>query len=235
MPYRTMSLEEFAVHVGMDAREVRKLADRGRLPGQKVGGEWHFNRARVTEWLQQEMPHLEEKRLIEIEEAMGKGDNAGPLVVTDLIGVEGIELNLPARTRSSVLRELVKLVERTGLLWDEKALLEAIERREELGSTAMPGGVAIPHARQPLPHATDGPVICLGRVPGGIPFGASDRSTTDLFFLLCNPEDRQHLRVLARLVRILDPDTLSMLREIECPDAALAALIARERQVAART
>jgi len=65
-----MSLEDFARHVGMDAREVRKLADRGKLPGQKVGGEWRFNRARVTEWLQQEMPSLDSERLIEIERAM---------------------------------------------------------------------------------------------------------------------------------------------------------------------
>ena len=58
MPYRSMSLEEFAKHVGMDAREVRRLADRGKLPGHKVGGQWRFNRARVTEWLQQEMHTL---------------------------------------------------------------------------------------------------------------------------------------------------------------------------------
>lgn len=234
MPYRTMSLEQFAAHVGMDAREVRKLADRGHVPGHKIGGEWHFNRARVTEWLQQEMPSLDEKRLIEVERVMGDADDAGALVVTDLIGVEGLDLNLPAKTRDSVLRELVKLVERTGLLWDEKALLEAIAKREEQASTALPGGVAIPHARQPLAHATAAPVICLGRVPAGIPFGAPDRGMTDLFFLLCNQDDRHHLKVLARLVRMLDKDTQAALRGADSSDAALAALIARERQVAAK-
>jgi PTS system nitrogen regulatory IIA component len=51
VPYSNMSLDDFARHVGMDVREVCRLADRGTLPGQKVGGQWRFNRARVTEGL----------------------------------------------------------------------------------------------------------------------------------------------------------------------------------------
>ncbi len=236
MAYRNMSLEEFARHVGMDAREVRKLADRGHLPGQKIGGEWRFNRARVTEWLQQEMHTLEEQRLIQVERAMGSEDpaDAQALIVTDLIGVEGIDLHLPAKTKNSVLRELVRLVERTGLLWDEKGLFDAVEQREQMCSTALPNGVAIPHPRQPLPYATAEPVICMARVPAGIVFGSPDHRLTDLFFLLCNHDDRYHLRVLARLVRMLDEETLEALRAVEDPAEALKTLLGSERQVVAR-
>ncbi len=58
MPYRSMSLEEFAKHVCMDARELRKMAVDGELPAHKVAGKWRFHRAHVTEWLQQRMPTL---------------------------------------------------------------------------------------------------------------------------------------------------------------------------------
>jgi len=236
MPYRNMSLEEFAAHVGMDARDVRKLADRGRLPGRKIGGQWRFNRARVTEWFQQEMHGLEEKRLIEVERAMASGDTEDEqtLVVTDLMGVEGIDLNLHAKTRGSVLRELVRLVGRTGLLWDEKGLVDAVQEREGMQSTALPNGVAIPHPRQPLPYATADPVICLARVPAGIGFGSPDRGLTDLFFLICNHDDRYHLHVLARLMRIVDEETLDGLRAAESSEEALATLLAKERQVVER-
>ena len=235
MPYRNMSLDEFARHVGMDARDVWKLADRGQLPGQKIGGEWRFNRARVTEWLQQELPSLEERRLIEVERAMGDvnaQDDA--LFVTDLIGLEGVDLYLPARTRNSVLRELIRLVGRTGLLWDEQGLFRAVGKREQMVSTALPNGVAIPHPRQPMPYATAEPLICLARVPAGIGFGAPDRKLTDLFFLICTHDDRYHLRVLARLVRMLDEDTLNELRQFEQPEDALALLVNVERQVVER-
>lgn len=236
MPYKSMSLDEFARHVGMDARMVRKLADRGRLPGQKIAGQWRFNRARVTEWLQQEMHSLDEQRLIEVERAMGTGeDSDGPaLIATDLIELEGIDLQLPARTRNSVLREVIKLAGRTGLLWDEKGLLRAVGKREQMYSTALPNGVAIPHPRQPMPYATAEPLICVARVPGGIAFGSPDRKLTDLFFLICNHDDRYHLRVLARLVRMLDTATLDSLRTDESPEEALETLIESERQVVAR-
>ena len=236
MPYRNMSLEEFAAHVGMDARKVRKLADRGRLPGRKISGEWRFNRVRVTEWLQQEMPTLHEQRLIEVERAMGSGDASDDraLLVTDLIGVEGIDLQLPAKTKGSVLRKLVTLVDRTGLLWDQKGLFAAVEQREQMCSTALPNGVAIPHPRQPLAHATADPVICFARVTAGIAFGAAGRKLTDLFFLICNHDDRYHLRVLARLMRMIDEDTLDTLRTVESSEEALDALIRSEREVANR-
>ena len=102
MPYRSMSLEDFAQHVGMDLRQVRRLADRSELPGQKVGGQWRFNRAEVTEWLQQEIPGFDERRLITLEQAMGGGISG--MTVTELIGLKGVDVALAANTRASVLR-----------------------------------------------------------------------------------------------------------------------------------
>lgn len=238
MPYRSMSLEEFAKHIGMDAREVRRLADRGKLPGNKVGGQWRFNRARVTEWLQQEMPTLDEARLIALEESMSGAtpdsmDEAGP-VVTDLIGVDGIDLALPARTRPSVLRRLVELADRTGLLYDAEGLLEAVEERETLCSTALPNGVAIPHPRQPMPYASAEPLICVARMSSGIAFGAPGGSLTRIFFLICCHNDRYHLHVLARLMRLLDEETIELLLQAETREELLEGLIGKEKKVVAQ-
>lgn len=239
MPYRSMSLEEFARHVGMDVRDVCDLADKGKLPGQKVGGQWRFNRARVTEWLQQEMRNLDESRLLAVERAM-RGAVAEDIedvqdrdmVVTGLIPRSGVDLALPARTRSSVLRELIALANKTGLLYDGSGLLAAIEERESMCSTALPNGLAIPHARQPMPYATGEPVICVARVYRGIPFGAPDHELTRLFLLICCHDDRYHLHVLARLVRMLaDDKLLDQLMEVEERDEFLHLLIKKEREL----
>jgi PTS system nitrogen regulatory IIA component len=229
MPYRNMTLEDFAKHVGMDEREVWRLADRGVLPGSKVAGQWRFNRAQVTEWLQQEMPNFKEDRLIGLEKAMGAG--VGEMAVTELIGLEGVDAALAANTRASVLRELVKLAERTGLLYDEKGLLEALEERESLCSTALPHGVAIPHPRQPMPYASAEPLICVARLTRGIAFGSPYNDLTRLFFLICCHDDRHHLRVLARLVRILDSDTIERLMDAETNAGLLEIMIEKERSV----
>ena len=235
MPYQSMSLEEFAKHVAMDVRDVRRLADRGKLPGHRVGGQWRFNRARVTEWLQQEMHTLDEDRLIALEGSMSGAtcedvDDAGT-VVTDLIGIDGIDVELAARTKPSVLRELVNLADRTGLLYDTAGLLEAVAQRESLCSTALPNGVAIPHPRQPMPYVSAEPLICVARLPGGIAFGARGQERTRLFFLICCHTDRYHLCVLARLMRILDDETINLLLRVETREELLQDLMAKEEQI----
>lgn len=235
MPYQSMTLEEFARHVGMDAREVQKLADRGKLPGQKIAGRWRFNRARVTEWLQQEMldPNMNKRRLESIETAMTEAGDEDVVrhMVTSLMTTEGIDLALPAKTKSSVLFELASLADRTGLLWDQPGLLTALQERESLCSTALPHGIAIPHPRQPMPYVSSEPFICCARLGRGIGFGGPRGDLTDLFFLICCHDDRQHLQVLARLVRMLGDGFVDRLHEIETSEAALAKLIEREEEV----
>ena len=239
MPFRSRSLEEFARHIAMDAREVRRLADRGKLPGQKVGGQWRFNRARVTEWLQQEMPKLDESRLIALEEAMSgpRPESAGDarMSVTELIDVNGVAATLPAKTKGSVIRRLVELAEQTGMLYDASGLLDAIQEREDLYSTALPNGVAIPHPRQPMPYVSAEPLVCIGRIIGGVAFGGAHRGLTQLFFLICSHDDRGHLHVLARLMRLLDPATIELVLEAETSEDMLRVLIEKERDIIEQT
>ncbi len=233
-----MSLEDFAKHVGMDAREVRKLADRDKLPGHKVGGEWRFNRARVTEWVQQEIHNFNDARLVALERAMSgrsaNGVSGDSLVVTDLIGVDGVDIAFPARTKASVLRELARLAARTGLLYDGAGLLDAVEQREALCSTALPNGVAIPHPRQPMPYVSAEPLICVARLGSGLGFGAPKGELTRLFFLICCHTDRTHLQVLARLMRILDDNVVDLLLAAETPEELLEVLISKEQSVVAQ-
>ena len=79
------------------------------------------------------------------------------------LATEAIDMQLPARSRPSVLRELVSLAERTGMVYHRTEIVEALEAREALASTALPGGIAFPHPRQPLAYATAEPMLCLAR------------------------------------------------------------------------
>jgi PTS system nitrogen regulatory IIA component len=227
-----MSLEEFARLVGMDPRQVQREADRGELPGRKVGGKWRFNRVQVHEWVERRMLTLDEERLQALDRGIGRSTDAGDSPVTDLMGVESIDLDLRAATKASVLRELVNLAERTGLLYEGPALHQALREREALGSTALPHGLAIPHPEKPMPYTTAEPLVCLARVPNPVAFNAPDGALTQLFFLICSHESNAHLHVLARLMRMLDDGMIDTLRAIEDPAEALQVMIAREQQVA---
>lgn len=84
----------------------------------------------------------------------------------------------------------------------------AVVEREKLQSTALPGGIAIPHCSQVGKHVQEWPVIAAGRADRGIPFGDPAGHLTDLFFLLCCVNYRQHLLYLGRLSRLLSESAL---------------------------
>ena len=162
MPYTHMTLAELAVHIGMDAREVKRLADRGVLPGRLIAGSWRFNRYQMLDWLQREMHTLDAKHIQNLDRALSRTSDEA--IIDGLLATEGVDMALPAKSRASVLRELVALAERSGLVYDPAAIVEALEEREALASTALPRGLALPHPRRPLPYATAEPMICLARV-----------------------------------------------------------------------
>ncbi len=238
MPFRNFTLKEFAKTLGLNLRRVEKMAQRNELPAERIGGQWRFNKVKVIDWYNHNIHTIDDDHLKGLEEAMGKvvvDSNADEelkhMVVTELMTVSSIELNFGAKTKASVIREMVKLVDRTGLLYDSEGLRDALLEREEMCSTAIANGVAIPHPRRPLEYATAEPIVCFARVDRGIPFGATDGKMTQLFFLIACLDDSHHLHVLSRLARLLTPETIKFLKEVECPDEALEYLIKCEKHI----
>jgi nitrogen PTS system EIIA component len=196
----TMDLEELAGYLQRDLREVSKLANRGHLPGRKVGGEWRFARAEINHWLETQLHAYTDQQLTAIEK--NPRLDQGPLL-SALLSESTIAVPLLAKTRGSVLRELVTLAEQSWHVFDPEAILEAIRQREEIASTGLDCGVALPHPHRPLPAALGDHVVALGRTSTGIPFGGAGNSMTDIFILTCCRDDQTHLRVLARWSRLL--------------------------------
>jgi PTS system nitrogen regulatory IIA component len=111
-------------------------------------------------------------------------------------------------------------------------MAEAVRLREEMHSTALDNGVALLHPRRPMPAILAEAVLALGVTSGGIPFGTGG-TLTDVFFLICSTSDHEHLRILARLSRVInDQDFLSQLRA--AADPAAAHQLIQEREAAIR-
>lgn len=217
MGHEMMDLEQLAVYLHRDLREVTKLASRGHLPGHKVGGQWRFATAEINHWLETTMHSFDDRQLSALERGGMRGGVSEPLLA-DLLSEATIAAPLPASTRASVLREMVTLAEQSWQVYNPEAILEAIRQREELASTALMSGVALPHPRRPLPTALGESVMAFGRTSTGIPFGGPGGSLTDCFFLVCCRDDRTHLKVLTRLARILlRPGFVDELRARETP------------------
>lgn len=126
--------------------------------------------------------------------------------------------DLPATDRAQVLRAFAERIAGRGLVNDPEALFLRLWEREQLGSTAIGGGIAIPHCK--VDRLKSG-MVAIGRVDAGVDFGAADGQPVRLFFLVISPSQSpaEHLQILAAISRwIKIPGRIQAL--LEQPDAA---------------
>lgn len=218
MPYPVFDIEKLSRFLRIPEKQLQKLAERGDLPGRKVKGEWTFAREEVYQWLEKKIGSSDDQERSDVEKVLANNDldNQETISIASLIPEGAIALELGAKTKDSVIRTMSKLASETGYLWDESKMIELLRQREELVPTAFDNGVAFLHPRRPNSSILAETFLTLGRVSNGVPFGAPFGGLTDIFFLICSTDDRIHLRILARLSRIVDSQGfLQQLREVE--------------------
>ncbi len=232
MPHRDFDVASLARYLHLSPEVVLRLAERGKLPGRKVAGQWRFPRAEVHHWLEQKIGAAEDDTQLAQLETVVSQPAAGPsettfTSLTELMPLEAIAIPLRAKTRNSVICQMVGLAARTGLLWDVQAMTEAVLAREAMYPTALENGVALLHPRRPMRSILAQPILCLGITSTGVPFGGP--CLTDIFFLICSVDDPGHLRVLTRLSRVIaQPELLQALRS--APDAPTAREVIRQAE-----
>jgi PTS system nitrogen regulatory IIA component len=193
--------------------QVERMADRGRVPGRKVGGEWRFSQAEIHHWLEDAIGTSELSDRSKVEAWLKDHGPPEEARVSQWLRPETINCPMDARTRSSVIQKMVQLVAQTGLLWDEGKMRDAVRDREHLHPTALDNGVALLHPRRPLGSILAEPVLAIGSTQQGIAFGGPRGELTDVFFLICSVDDTGHLQMLAKLSRMLaDPEFVLGLR-----------------------
>ncbi len=235
MPHEAMSVEQVAGYLKMTAKQVVKLAARGQMPARKVGGAFQFRKGQIDQWVETQMPELSDQRLAEIERGVSAhhGVDHESAMIVPAIPPGGVVVPLPAKTRDSAIRLLVAAAQRAGLVYDANDLVAKVRQREQLCSTAVQAGIALPHPRHPLPHDIAGRFVVVGRTSSGIAYGSPDGGLTRLFFLICCKDDRTHLHVLARISRMLDRPTIDALMEAEGANEMKDILATREMAVVA--
>ena len=133
---------------------------------------------------------------------------------------DAIKLDLQGETKDDILKELIQIL---GL--DEKSegiLFKMLKRRENLGSTGIGRGIAIPHCRSLVVNRLR---VAFGRKPGGVDFKAIDGQPVYHFFLIVAPPlevSNQYLPVLGKVAQFAkEPDVPRRLQELKTPEEFL--------------
>ena len=126
--------------------------------------------------------------------------------IVDLIKRDMVVPALQATDKRGILEELAAYMASRHARIERAALSKVLIEREQLASTAIGEGVAIPHGKL----ASVGEIVaCLGRATAGVEFDSMDGQPTYLFFVLVAPDSSTgaHLKALARISRVFkDPE-----------------------------
>ena len=152
----------------------------------------------------------------------------------DFVVGEAIIVDLEASGKEAAIREMVGSLHRVGRLADEdmESVIRLILGREELGSTGIGQGVAVPHTRHPTLQRLVGTVALSRR---GVDFAALDGEPVDIFFLLVSPHNQPgaHLRALENISRHLkDERFVSFLRQARTREGVVEILEEADRGLA---
>lgn len=146
--------------------------------------------------------------------------------LADFVVRDAVICGLKATTKEAAIREIIQSLITAKALTQEQYddIVLQIMKREELGSTGIGAGVAVPHTKHMSVNRMVG-VVAVSH--GGLDFASIDREPVDIIFLLVSPPDRpgDHLRALENISRHLREDTFCrFLRQAKTQDAILEVL-----------
>jgi len=237
MPFQLLNLEGVAHYLHLTPADVEQRVKNREIPFEKRGDRVVFRKNEIDAWASQRILGLPGERLADYHQKSTRHARkilTQEALLPEMLRSGAVASAMTSKTRSSVLHDLVALAEKTGNLSDPKILLASLEAREELCSTAVPGGFALPHPRFHEPYLFEQSFIVVGRPVQEIHFGAPDGQPTHLFFLLCCQDDRLHLHTLARLCLVAQKTkVLDQLRDAPDAQTMRNVLMAAEQEILA--
>ena len=122
--------------------------------------------------------------------------------ITDLLKSVSVDVNAVAKSKDEAINHLVDLMDKQGNLKDKEVYKQGIYAREELSTTGIGEGIAIPHAQS---EAVIAPGLAAMVVKDGVDYQSLDGNPAQLFFMIAVPKSNgnEHLQILAMLSQML--------------------------------
>ncbi|MBT7303404.1 MAG: PTS transporter subunit EIIA [Victivallales bacterium] len=220
-----LTLRELADYLRVNDRTILRMLKTGQVKGAKIGGQWRFNSSQIDgmffpgETEAPGEPSLGSMARSHIGMPVSRGIAEGRMV-----------LDMQATTVPEVISELTQPALLGDLVMETESLRAKCLAREELLSTGIGAGVAIPHPRDPVVNLKAPAMIVVGRSKKGVDFGAVDGKPVHLFFLLCCQNIEFHLHIMGRLATLLrDGDFVATCQTCKTPSDVLREMLESER------
>lgn len=204
----TLTVRDVARLLDVSEKTIYRWVSQGTMPVYRVNEQYRFNRAEILEWATSRRIAVSPEIFAEPESRGGR-----PPRLDEALAAGGIYYRVGGTDKASVLGNVVELM-RLPEGVDREFLVRVLLAREELASTALGDGVAIPHVRGPVVLHVAEPTMSLCFLDKALDFGALDGKPVHALFTLVCPTVRAHLHLLARLgFALRDPAFLQAVQD----------------------
>jgi nitrogen PTS system EIIA component len=200
-----LDFRDAARFLGTDESTLQRWVRRGEIRARKVNDQYRFDRIDLLEFASTRGIPVAPEVLSET-----SGDEPMPRLA-DAVRTGGVHQAVPGRDKASVLRAVVDRLPLPPSL-DRTFLHQMLLAREQLGSTGLGNGIALPHPRNPIVLRVPAPSVAVCYLAELIDFDSVDGKPVHTLFTMVSPSVRVHLHLLAVLAAALhDPGVLAAL------------------------
>lgn len=208
-----LTVRDVAGLLNVSEKTIYRWIKAGTIPAYRVNEQYRFQRSELLEWVQ--------SRKIAVSADIYTEVSIPVPSLTEAIRTGGIVYRLNGSTREEVLASAVRAMRLPDEV-DREQLLRVFIAREELASTGIGEGIAIPHVRNPVVMHVSRPTVTLCFLERPIDFGAIDGQPVYCLFTMISPTVRAHLMLLSRLSFALrDPGVADAVKRAALRDEIL--------------
>ncbi len=220
-----LTISDVAKHLNVSQRTIYRWINQGLIPAYKVNEQYRFSHSELLEWISKRKVTVS-REFFDMEEVPGRHCS-----VASAIRNGGIHYRIGGASKRDVIANSVSVMNLPEGL-DRSYLVEILLAREDMASTGVGGGIAIPHVRNPVVLSVEDPYIGLCFLEKPVEFGALDGKKVFCLFNMVSPSPRVHLKLISRLAFILRQGEVSgALERIPVRDEIMNAIEAAERSV----
>jgi PTS system nitrogen regulatory IIA component len=196
-----LTLKELAEYLRVNERTILRMLKTGKIQGAKIGGQWRFNGSQIDRLFFPSTPVDDDD-----DEEMPMSILTRPHIgipVSRMMSEDRMVLDIKGKNTEEVITELTDPRFFAGLVLDVHDLREKCMARENVLSTGVGNGIAIPHPRDPVTTLRAPASVIYGYSKKGVDFNAPDGNPVHFFFLVCSQNIELHLHLMGCMARLL--------------------------------
>lgn len=187
-----LTVKDTAKALNVAEKTVYRWIQSGGLPAYRVAGQYRINRAMLFDWATSKRINFSPSEPLQEPETL-------PLpTLAEALQEGGIHYRVHGGNKDDLLKSVAGLLKLPDTV-NREVLLHALLAREQLQSTGVGDGIALPHVRNPAVVDITTPMICLCFLEAPVEFGALDGKPVKTLFVPLSPNVRIHLHLLSRI------------------------------------